>query len=407
MTPADVFAVTPLLDVAFDRMIAASSRSFCGMCRDTQDERRIQIERQLEGVVDRSLDAMVFFDPSRTVRAWNPGAERLFGWPASEMVGASLDRILPDDLDTPREVEEAIRTLRERGHVRLPETRRRCANGEIVWVDVSYTAVRDRSESLSGIWAVFRDISERKRLEEENLQAERLALIGTMSAKLAHEVRNPLNSLVLGLDLIRDNLRTFDRTGGGSVHETEDLVSSIESEMRRIRNVVEHYLQFARLPTLSMKPVDLGASLRWHLELMAPELESRRIRLVFDDGTQGDEVRVDEAQLWQAILNLVRNSIDSMPEGGVLMVETRAVEDRLEIDVRDTGCGMTEEVRSRIFHPFFSTKRAGTGLGMPLAQQIVHEHGGTIACTSTQGKGTRFTIRLPLRAGERHPAENA
>jgi PAS domain S-box-containing protein len=396
LSDADVVATASVLDTAFDRVVSGFSSTFCTLCRDRQDDRRLRLERQLESVVDRSLDAMIFFDQQRAVRVWNPGAERLFGWRAADMIGHSLDRIVPPERLADEEIVRLMGAVRESGHVRLAETQRRRADDSLVWVDVAFTAVRDRSGEVAGIWAVFRDVGERKRLEEEKLQAERLALIGTMSAKLAHEVRNPLGSLVLGLDLIRDNLRALEPVGGDAVRETQDLVGSIESEMQRIRTVVEHYLQFARLPTLSLKPVALDEVLRTHLDLLRAELDARGARLDLRLDASAPVIRADEAQIWQAVLNLVRNAVDAMPAGGTVTVTTRRAGARWECEIADTGGGIDEEVRASMYRPFFSTKRSGTGLGLPLTQQIVHEHGGTLTCHSVPGAGTRFVIGLPL-----------
>src|SRR5262249_34644264 len=246
-------------------------------------------------------------------------------------------------------------------HVRLTDTRARRKDGSSVWIDAAYTTVRVDGGGALGTWAVFRDITAGKTLEEEKLQSERLALIGTMSARLAHEVRNALNSLVLGLDLVRDDLNQIAPQNGDKAQEALDLLTSVEDELHRIRRTVEDYLRFARLPRVQLEPLVLDPLLADRLELMRHDFQQSKVVLDLDLGAGDAQVRADPAQLWQAVLNLVRNAIEAMPSGGTLGVRTSATHDRVECVVEDTGTGMTSEARAQLFRPFFSTKSGGTG----------------------------------------------
>jgi len=251
--------------------------------------------------------------------------------------------------------------------------------------------VRGKEDRPLGVWILFRDVTEQHRLLDDRLHAERLALVGVMSAKFAHEIRNPLTSILINLDLLRDSLR--ERSAS---EEDEETVTAIASEVNRIQNVVKDYLRFSRKPQLSREPVVLDDLLRRHLAMLAPELEHRSLELVLDLGAGAAVVDADEDQLWQAILNLVRNGMEAMPGGGRLSVTTRTTGDRVECTVTDSGTGMTPEVQAEMFRPFFSTKPSGTGLGMPFVRQATVEHGGTLTCRSEPGRGTAFTISLPL-----------
>jgi signal transduction histidine kinase len=173
-------------------------------------------------------------------------------------------------------------------------------------------------------------------------------------------------------------------------------VGAIASEVNRIQNVVKDYLRFSRKPQLSREPVVLDDVLRRHLAMLAPELGHREVALVLDLGAGEAVVDADEDQLWQAILNLVRHGMEAMPAGGRLPIATRVAAERVECAVGDSGTGMTPEVQAEMFRPFFSTKPSGTGLGMPFVRQVTTEHGGTLTCRSEPGRGTEFTIALPL-----------
>jgi signal transduction histidine kinase len=250
--------------------------------------------------------------------------------------------------------------------------------------------VRRRTEALEV------EIRERRRLEMAKLQAERLAMVGTMAAQVAHEVRNPLGSITLNLDLIQNEIVKLADSGRHSPSEGRTLVNEIRDEVHRIQHVIEDYLQFARLPKLQRQPLDLNSFLDQKLAFLGPELERAKVKLHtrFDSALR--TVNADAEQLWQATLNLIHNSRDAMPNGGELTISTRRDGGQASLRINDTGKGMTGEQVQRVFTPFFTSKQQGTGLGLVLVQQIATEHGGHVECESTNGKGSTFTIFLPL-----------
>ncbi|MBU6411046.1 MAG: hypothetical protein KGR98_11730 [Verrucomicrobia bacterium] len=244
--------------------------------------------------------------------------------------------------------------------------------------------------------ALQQEIAERKRLEAANLQAERLATVGMMAAQVAHEVRNPLGSITLNLDLIQ---KEIEKLAGASAHSAEEgcaLVNDMRAEVRRIQRVIGDYLQFARLPKLRRCSLALNAFLGEKLAFMNGEfaVANVRLRTAFDPALTA--ISADGEQLWQATLNLIRNSLDAMPEGGELTVGTWREGGQVRLRVADTGKGINEEQRRQVFAPFFTTKPQGTGLGLALVQQIAVEHGGHVECESAAGKGSTFTLFLPI-----------
>ena len=240
------------------------------------------------------------------------------------------------------------------------------------------------------------EIKERRRLEAAKIQAERLAMVGTMAAQVAHEVRNPLGSITLNLDLIQKEITTLAERGGHSPDESRELVAEMREEIQRIQRVLEEYLQFARLPKPQLRPVALNELLGQKLDFMDGTFERARVKRQTHFDPAVGVIQADAGQLWQATLNLIRNSLDAMPDGGELTVGTWREGGQVRLRVTDTGKGMSEEQRNRVFAPFFTTKPGGTGLGLALVQQITAEHGGHLECESTQGKGSTFTIFLPV-----------
>jgi signal transduction histidine kinase len=250
--------------------------------------------------------------------------------------------------------------------------------------------------------ALQAEIQERKRLEAAKLQAERLAMVGTMAAQVAHEVRNPLGSITLNLDLIQKEINKLAGGQARSPEEGRGLVNEIREEVSRIQRVIEDYLQFARLPKPQLKPVALNELLGQKLDFLNGEFERARVKLLTHFDPAVETISADAGQLWQAMLNLIRNSLEAMPGGGELTVGTWSEAGQLRLRVADTGKGMSAEQLKQVFVPFYTTKPSGTGLGLALVQQIASEHGGHVECESTPDRGATFTIFLPVE--KRKPA---
>jgi signal transduction histidine kinase len=230
------------------------------------------------------------------------------------------------------------------------------------------------------------------------IQAEKMAVVGTLASGLAHEVRNPLNSIALQLSLLE---RRIGRIENGLADEMRDLTKVIREEIRRLDSLVGDFLVFSRAKRVETQPTDVDSLLDEVARLLRPEARSAGITLRRE--RRGDSlppVPMDAEKMKQVVINLVRNALEAMTGGGVVTVESGAVEDRARITVRDTGPGLPPGID--IFQLFVTTKATGTGLGLPIVQQIVLEHGGEVTATSTPGQGATFTISLPMSAAQEH-----
>jgi signal transduction histidine kinase len=259
----------------------------------------------------------------------------------------------------------------------------------VLIVSALQSLVRRRTEQLR------EEMTKRHEAELARLRAERLAMVGAMAAQMAHEVRNPMCSISLNTELLAVEIRTLAGNRSHSPEEAVVLLDQIGRETLRIENVMRDYLGFARLPKVAPRPHSLHEFLEEKLALTRAELAAARVRLVRDYDPNIGSVDLDPVQMWQVLLNLVRNAREAMTQGGEIRVRTRRSGDELQISVSDTGTGIKEENIPKIFLPFFTTKAQGTGLGLALSQQIVAEHGGRIECRSTPGVGTTFAIFLP------------
>ena len=234
--------------------------------------------------------------------------------------------------------------------------------------------------------------------QRQLFQAEKLAALGKLSAGIAHEIRNPLTSIKILIYSLAD-------PGASDASREKDL-KVIESEIERVNKIIRQFLDFARPRPPSLEKGDARKLISETLALVGYEIESQGIQVEREDEGDLPPVAMDREQMKQVLLNLILNSLQAMPGGGKLTIQTilspfrerGEVGEAVEIGVRDTGGGIPAEIQERIFEPFFSTKEEGIGLGLSVAQRIVEEHGGRIRVESAEGKGTIFSIILPLRA---------
>lgn len=225
------------------------------------------------------------------------------------------------------------------------------------------------------------------------VQSERLATIGKMSAKVAHEVRNPLSSISLNVELLEDELAAVARRGG----EAGSLLAAIRSQVDVLSAVTEEYLRFARLPKPKLEITSLQTVIGDLADFVREELRACRVDLAvrIDEGLPA--LRLDAGQIRQVLLNLVRNAAEAMPEGGAIRLTARAPAPQrfVEVAVTDTGVGVPAGDLEKLFEPFFTNKEGGTGLGLAISREIVEGHGGTLTCESAAGGGTTFRLTLP------------
>jgi len=229
---------------------------------------------------------------------------------------------------------------------------------------------------------------------ERLLTSERLATIGKMAAHVTHEIRNPLSSISLNLELLEDELPA-------QASEARALMKAIQSEIDRLTQLTEYYLSFPRGGTSRLEVVDIRGLVTDAIGFMARDLERRHVEIDVQVGEQPLMVAIDEAQLRQALFNLVRNGAEAMPDGGRLQVVVSSqASQSATIEVNDEGCGISPELAAKLFQPFVTDKPSGTGLGLVATQQIVQSHGGTIGWEPRAPHGTRFVLQFPLHKSQ-------
>jgi signal transduction histidine kinase len=274
-------------------------------------------------------------------------------------------------------------------------------------------AINDSAGELVGIMLVARDLEYLSQVQSTIRYSRKLAALGRLSAGVAHEVKNPLNAMMIHLELLRLQFVTPTSPAHAAVAARGAAAATIEAppatqnsqalqhvdvianEIRRLDQVVQGFIKFARPEDLRLQPVRLGALLDEVIPIVRSEAERAGVELVVDCGDAPD-VNADPAMLRQAFLNLALNACQAMPDGGTLRIRGEAARGhRVSISVSDTGTGIKPEHLQRIFDLYFTTKEKGSGIGLSMVYRTVQMHDGEIEVQSTPGAGTTFRVLLP------------
>jgi two-component system, NtrC family, sensor histidine kinase HydH len=236
-----------------------------------------------------------------------------------------------------------------------------------------------------------------KRAEEQSRANEHMAEVGTLTGALVHEIRNPLSTLNLNLQLLREDLTRPGQTAEPRVLARLD---ALEQETQRLKTILDDFLRFAGQYEVSLKPQAVGPVLEEVVSFYADRLQRAAVQVRSGAADGLPPVRLDADRLKQALSNLILNAEAAMPKGGELLVAAEPEPEGLVIHVTDTGRGIAKEDLERIFRPYYSTRPGGSGLGLPTVERIVREHDGRLEVHSEPGRGTRFSIHLPAADAE-------
>ena len=229
--------------------------------------------------------------------------------------------------------------------------------------------------------------------EKHRWLLEQYTEIASLAGGLAHEIKNPLSTLTLNLQLLSED---FADPENQRERRALQKIGTLQNECRRLEEILDAFLRFARISELNPTPADLNQVVSEVIDFQSSHADSCNVVLRADLHAELPNVRLDGDLIKQAVLNLVLNALNVMEDGGELILKTRFDDRFVYLDVIDTGPGMNQEVMRRIFKPFFSTRRGGNGLGLPTTKKIVEGHHGRLLVESEPGKGTAFTIALPI-----------
>ncbi len=378
----------------FERMVGAVAARDQRL-RDAANELR-ELQRTQEQIVASLRAAVIVIDGAGTVRTSNEAAESILGIGEAER-GRKLEELgLPHRLEGLAAAIARVADWEDRATMIGASLAGIGDDVPARSVDVLVTPFgeADAAGSSRAVLVVVDDVTEELRTKERLIQTERLAAMGRMAAHVTHEVRNPLSSIGLNVEMLEEEI-----AAGGP--EINALIRAIQREVDRLTGITEEYLRIARLPAPRLGPEDAGALVRDVARFVSREMESTQVRLEVDVEDDLPLVPIDEAQIRQSLLNLLRNAREAMPAGGRIVLGAHREDGGVAISVRDEGEGIPDDRKERVFDVFFSTKERGTGLGLPLTREIVVAHRGRVRCEDAPAngegrRGTVFTIWLPM-----------
>ena len=344
------------------------------------------LRENMNSVLAGLEDGLILFTRDARAVMVSPAAEKFLGAPASDFLGRRVTEIFPVGhplFEALRLEGDELREMASETDLETQEGRKR--------VSVSVQEIQGAGERM-GALLTLRDLDSLESINTQLQVSERLAAVGRITAGVAHEVKNPLNSMRLWLENLKESLPP-DRDGA-----TAQAVNVLDAEIDRLDAVVKRFLDFARPMDVRLEPTQLAELLREVLEVAQPQLQRAKVEVAQLLPIGIPEVFVDRDLLKQAVLNLVLNAVDAMPGGGQLQLTLSRRGEVAEITVGDTGKGIPPELRQKVFQLFFTTRPGGSGIGLASTFRIVQLHNGSINFTSEVGRGTTFRIELPLAA---------
>lgn len=338
-------------------------------------------------------------DTNRNVIFFNRACEEITQWPKEKIVGKDCGDIFCCHTSTGMCLTEKFCPGADIFQGKFSRASRELlikrGDGSESWVEMSASAIRDKEGNVTHIVTVIEDISEKKRFTAEILRLKTLSTLGAFAAELSHEIKNPLNAMNIQMVLLEREIQGLPKVSNKSKHGLRETVSIVQKEIIRLSGFVEECLHFSKTGELNKGYVDIYEMLNEIVSLLQPQALLNGVHVVLKASHGLPKVKMDRDKIKQAIMNILINGIEAMPDGGELCVQVKSVNDELLISCQDAGPGIPDEIKDKIFNLFYTTKDGGTGIGLALAQNIVHAHGGTIRLKSSQ-KGSNFVIAIPL-----------
>jgi signal transduction histidine kinase len=351
--------------------------------RQIRDVREVftALKENLEQIMGTLQDGLVLFTRDTRVVLVSASAERFIGLPQKEILGNLVENVFSDASKLGRIVLDAFAL-----HQPIPQREIELENGRRIQIALDFIA--ERGERI-GALLTMRDAESVRRIENEIELSRRLAAIGRLTSGVAHEVKNPINAIVVHLEVLREKMRAAEP-------DTSRHLDIIGSEIHRLDRVVQTLVDFNRPVELRLSDFDLRRLTEDVALLASPEAALQGVTVETNLGSDKLPVRADADLIKQAVLNVVLNGVQAMSEGGTLSIAARRDDAAATIEVRDEGGGIAPEIRDKIFNLYFTTKRAGSGIGLAMSYRVLQLHNGALDFVTEMGHGTTFRLVLPL-----------
>jgi signal transduction histidine kinase len=351
--------------------------------RQMRDTKEIfsALKDNVDQIMANLQDGLMLFTRDLRVVLVSASVERFLGRPRRELLGRTVKEVFTNSTPLGALVLEAFQLRKGFGQREMEST-----NGKKVQVSLDFI---QGGGAQIGALLTLRDTESVKQIEDEIETSRRLSASGRLTRGVAHEVKNPINAIVLHLQLLQTKLQQVDP-------DTRRHMDIIDSEIHRLDRVVQILVDFTRPRNLHLEETDLRRLLDDVAQLAAPDAGQHGVMITRDLPAHPLSVKVDTDFIKQAILNVVLNGVQAMPNGGTLTISARRERDTVITDIRDQGTGISPELQEKVFELYFTTKPGGTGIGLAQTYQVMQWHYGSVEFESTEGEGTTFRLRLPF-----------
>ncbi|MFP3870141.1 MAG: ATP-binding protein [Syntrophobacteria bacterium] len=348
-----------------------------------------RVERHLASVVESASDVVLSTDTQARILTWNPAAEKVSGYTLHEVKGRFLFDYCAMDKIT--EMQRLFSRIQKGFISEMIEGCLLTKDDDLVPVSWVFSPMKDEASQTVGVVAVGRDLMEQRKFEMQLLQSQKLAALGVLAGGIAHEIRNPLAICSSAAQFLMDDEITPEFRG--------ECAGKIHAAIHRASFVIENLLRFARGPVKTeLAKIDLVGVIQETLALVDNQARIQKIQLKSDLPQKAVFISGNATLLQQMFMNLFLNAINAMPEGGCFSISVKTGDNKVTVRIADTGRGISRAEIDKIFDPFYTTSPAGkgTGLGLSLCYSIARQHFGSIEVESVPGKGSAFTVHLPL-----------
>jgi PAS domain S-box-containing protein len=368
------------------------SRKIANLGRQMRDTREIfsALKSNLDQIMSSLQDGLMLFTRDSKVVLVSAAVERFLGRSRGELLGGNVREIFASESPLGSLMLDAFRL-----HHNLEQRELEMSNGRRVQISLDF--IHEKGTQI-GALLTMRDAESARRIEDEIELSRRISASGRVTRGVAHEVKNPINAIVLHLQLLRNKLQQLDP-------DTSRHVDIIDSEIHRLDRVVQILVDFTRPRDLRLEDTDLRLVLDEVSLLAAPDAAQHGVKIVRELPDDPIPVKVDVDFIKQAMLNVVLNGVQAMPNGGMLTIAAHRNDDTVVTEVRDQGTGIPAGVQDKIFELYFTTKETGSGIGLAQTYQIMQWHYGSVDFESAEGQGTTFRLRLPLAEQRSAPQE--
>ena len=395
--------ITVLLTATAKRDETGTILGYEGLNIDITDRKKMERELKeandfLMNLIDSSVDGIIVTNMKGDILLFNKGAENLLGYGSEEVVEKmNIRSIYPPGVA--KEVMQKLKSPDFGGIGKLTSFPifHRKKDGEMIEGDLSASLIYDEKGNEIASVGIFKDLRERSKMERELreiqqalLQSEKLAAMGRLTSQIAHELNNPIYGIMNTLELLKTEIPPESKR--------RRILELSLSEIQRLSEMLRNMLSFSKPEEETRKRLSLNELLEGILLMMERQMRESNIRVVLDLDHQIPEVMASTNQMRQVMLNMFKNAKEAMPHGGTLTVRTAKEDQKVSVHIQDTGVGIPEEIRNKIFEAFFTTKQKvkGVGLGLSVCYGIIKDHGGEIRVESEEGKGTTFIISFPV-----------